>query len=86
MPSYDHQCEKCKEISNHMYSIKKDPKEIQCPKCGSDTARLIGTVHLGWDRKMYNSLVKGEDERAEAQSTSHMGEQPYSNLPGELPQ
>jgi len=85
MPFYDHLCKDCDKKSEHMYSIKKDPKEIECPHCGSkNTQRLIGKVHLAWDQKMYKTLVKGEDERAEAQESDHMGPNGgYEALPGE---
>lgn len=83
MPFYDHKCTTCGKISDHMYGLSRDPKEIKCPDCGSDTERLIGKIHIGWERKIFNTFVRGEDERAEAQETSHMGPRPYDMLPGE---
>lgn len=84
MPFYTHRCNDCEEISELMYSMSKDPKEVECPKCGStNTERLIGKIHIGWDRKIYKPILKGEEERAEAASSDHMGPSPYSPLPQE---
>ena len=85
MPFYDHLCEDCNKKSEHMYSIKKDPKEIECPHCNSkNTRRLIGKVHFGWERKIYKTFLNADDERAAAQETDHMGPQGgYGGLHGE---
>jgi hypothetical protein len=60
-----------------MYASFRNPKEIKCPGCGSETERLIGKINIGWDRKMFNTFVRGEDERGEAMEKDHMGPTPY---------
>ena len=85
MAFYDHKClnKKCGSISDHMYSMSRDPKEIKCPECGSDTERLIGKVHIGWERRVLKTFVNGEDERSEAMVIDHMGPKPYESMSGE---
>lgn len=85
MPFYDHKCNKCKKTSEHFYSVTKDPKTIQCPHCNSeDTERLLGKPHLGWERRVYKCLMKGDEERYTAEQTSHMGSNPYEAMPDEI--
>lgn len=82
MPFYEHECQKCKNISRHYYPITKDP-DIKCELCEGETKRLLFPAHIGWERKIYNTFIKADDERAEAQQTDHMGPNPYNPLSGE---
>jgi putative FmdB family regulatory protein len=85
MPYYEHKCNKCKKVSELLYSVKKDPKEVECPLCGSkDTTRLISHSNIGWEGRIYKTFVRAEDERAEAMATDHMGPNGgYNPLSGE---
>ncbi len=81
MPFYDHECLDCKKEFTKMYPMSKDPSEIECEYCKSkNTKRFIGKINIGWERKILNTFVKADDERAEAQQTDHMGPNPYQGL------
>jgi len=87
MPFYDHKCLDCNKEFTAYYPISRDPKEIECEYCQSkNTERLIGKIHIGWERRIYNTFVKADDERGEAQENDHMGPNPYAGLSGEEPQ
>jgi len=42
MPTYEYECEGCKERFERFQGIKDDPVDI-CPKCGGPVRRLFGT-------------------------------------------
>ncbi len=84
MPFYDHECLDCKKEFTARYPMSKDPLSIECEYCKStNTTRFIGKIHIGWERNIYNTFIKADDERAEAQNNDHMGPNPYGNLPDE---
>lgn len=86
MPFYDHECLDCNKEFTERYPMSQDPKEIECEYCKSkNTKRLVSKLHIGWERKIYNTFINADDERGEAQANDHMGPNPYDQLGGEPP-
>lgn len=84
MPIYRHKCKNCEKEDTYLYTMSKDPSHVICTYCGSNnTERLIGVPHIGWERKIYNTFIKADEERGEAQLTDHMGPKPYIPMSGE---
>lgn len=44
MPSYDHECRLCGNVTEWEYAMKCDPALIRCPDCGGETQRVILTA------------------------------------------
>ncbi len=47
MPIYEYECEKCKEVSEHLQSASAEPLET-CENCGGKLTKIVtsSTFHL----------------------------------------
>lgn len=77
MPIYKYECKNCNKEFEELISYKESNK-VKCPNCNKIAEKLPSYFHMSWESKMYKTFVGAEDERAEAESKSHMGKEPYN--------
>jgi hypothetical protein len=86
--TYDFECKKCN--ARYEEYVEYDPsgkfKGVKCPKCKSarkvkvpSIPVIVGTDTRGeiFENKAGRNMVKAQNERALAESLSHMGMNPY---------
>lgn len=76
MPLYNFEC----DCGNRFEELCRVDDDVRCPACDKLTRRMPSRLHFVFDKHMYKTFLKAEDERSAAEEQSHMGKMPYNPL------
>ena len=75
MPTYDYKCTKCSHVFELFQSMKDDPIK-NCPECGGEVKRLIGTGSgaifkgTGFYQTDYKNTSKSSSEKEKSKESN----------------